>query len=104
MSFHFQRHAQRLNGIRIIFDNYQLAERIIDAADKVTLAEVARILAIHIAHYQNKYGKVSMGETLKLLHSVTLTDEELGVAADATEYLVAVLGAASGLVDDDPAH
>jgi hypothetical protein len=35
------------------------------------VAEVARILAIHVAHYQAKYGKVSMEETLKLLHSVT---------------------------------
>jgi hypothetical protein len=35
---------------------------------------------------------------------VTLTDEEIGTAADAMEYLVAVLGVASGLVDDDPIH
>lgn len=85
-------------------DYYQLAERMIEAAEKDTLAEVARLLAVHVAHYQAKYGKVSMEETLKLLHSVTLTDEEVGVAADAMEYLVAVLGVASGLVDDDPVH
>ena len=47
---------------------------------------------------------VSMDETLKFLHSVTLSDEELGVAADAMEYLVAVLGVAAGVVDDDPVH
>jgi len=85
-------------------DYYQLANRMIEAADKNTLAEVARILAIHIAHYQAKYGKVSMEETVKLLHSVTLTDKEVGTAADAMEYLVAVLGVAAGLVDDDPVH
>ena len=85
-------------------DYYQLANRMIDAAEKDTLAEVARILAIHVAHYQAKYGKVSMEETLKLLHSVTLTDEEVGTAADAMEYLVAVVGVASGLMDDDPIH
>lgn len=85
-------------------DHYQLADRLMEAAEKETLAEVARILAIHVAHYQGKYGKVSMEETLKLLHSVTLTDEEVGMAADAMEYLVAVLGLASGLVDDDPVH
>jgi hypothetical protein len=83
-------------------DYYQLANRIIDASEKPALAEVARILAIHVAHYQATYGKVSMDETLKLLHSVTLTDREIGTAADAMEYLVAVLGVASGLVDDDP--
>jgi hypothetical protein len=35
-------------------DYYQLADRLIDAADKPTLAEVARILSIHVAHYQAK--------------------------------------------------
>ncbi len=85
-------------------DYYQLADRMIDAAQKDTLAEVARILAVHVAHYQAKCGKVSMEDTLKLLHSVILTDEDLGTAADAMEYLVAVLGVASGLVDDDPVH
>jgi hypothetical protein len=85
-------------------DYYQLADRMIGAAEKNTLAEVARILAVHVAHYQGKYGKVSMEETLKLLHAVTLTDEEIGTAADAMEYLVAVLGVASGLMDDDPVH
>jgi hypothetical protein len=45
-----------------------------------------------------------MEETLKLLHSVTLTDQEVGTAADAMEYLVAVVGVASGLMDDDPIH
>jgi hypothetical protein len=81
-----------------------LRNRLIEAADKPTLAEVVRILSIHIAHYQAKYGKASMEETLKLLHSVTLTDGDVGTAADAMEYLVAVLGVASGLVDDDPVH
>jgi hypothetical protein len=85
-------------------DYYELADRLIEAADKQILAEVARILAIHVAHYQTKHGKLSMEETLKLLHSVTLTDDEIGTAADAMEYLVTVLGVASGLVDDDPLH
>ena len=81
-------------------DYYQLANRLIEVAEKDTLAEVARILAIHVAHYQSKHGKVPMEETLRMLHSVTLTDEELGVAADAMEYLSAVIGVATGLVED----
>jgi len=71
---------------------------------KLSRLQVARMLAIHLAHYQSKYGKVSMEETLRLLHSVSLTDEEVGTAADAMEYLTAVIGAASGLVDEDPVH
>jgi len=45
-----------------------------------------------------------MDETLRLLHSVTLTDAELGMAANTMEHLVAVLGGASDLVDYDPAN
>lgn len=32
------------------------------------------------------------------------SNEEVGMAADAMEYLVSVLGVASGFVDDDPVH
>ena len=45
-----------------------------------------------------------MDETLRFLRSVTLTDEKLGIAANAMEYLTAVIGAATGLVEDDPVH
>ena len=45
---------------------------------------------------------VPMEETLRMLHSVTMTDEELGVTADAMEYLTVVIGVASGLVEDYP--
>ena len=83
---------------------YQLANQLMEVAEKDALAPVARILAIHVAHYESKCGKVSMDETLKLLHSVTLTDEEVGMAANAMEYLTAVLAAASGLIEDDPVH
>lgn len=83
-------------------DYYQLTNRLIEVAEKDTLAEVARIQAIHVAHYQSKHGKVPMEESLRMLHSVTLTDDELGTAADAMEYLSAVIGVASGLVEDGP--
>lgn len=83
-------------------DYYQLANRLLESAEKETIAEVARILAIHVAHFQGKYGKLPMEETLKILHSVTLTDDELGVAAAGMEYLTAVIAVASGLVEDDP--
>jgi hypothetical protein len=79
-------------------DYYQLANRMIEVAEKDTLAEVARILAIHIAHYQAKNGKLSMENTVRLLHADTLTDEEVGTAAGGMEHLVSVLTVAAGLV------
>lgn len=45
---------------------------------------------------------MSMEEAVRLLHTDTLTDQELGTAADGMEYLVSVLAVAAGLVDDDP--
>lgn len=85
-------------------DYYRLANQLMDVSEKDVLMETARMLALHVSYYQSKFGKVSMEETLRLLHSVSLTDEEVGTAADAMEYLTAVIGAASGLVDDDPIH
>ena len=41
---------------------------------------------------------------LSRLMGVSLTDEEVGTAADAMKYLTAVIGAAAGLVDDDSIH
>jgi len=80
---------------------YGLANRIIEVAEKDTLADVARLLAVHIARYQSKYGKLSMEGTVELLHSDTVTDEQLGTMADGMEYLVSLLGVAAGLVGDD---
>ena len=85
-------------------DYYDLANRMIEAAEKETLAEVARVLAVHISHYEAKFGKLSMEETVRLLHADTLTDAELGTAANGMEYLVSVLAVAAGLIDDDPVH
>ncbi len=79
---------------------YQLADRLIEATEKDALAEVARILSVHVAHYQGKHGKVPLEETLRLLHADTLTDAEVAVAADAMEFLTAVIGVAWGLVAD----
>lgn len=70
---------------------YDLANRIIEVTEKDTLAEVAKILAIHIAHYRAKFGTMSMEETVRLLHADTLTDEDVGTAADGMEHLVSVL-------------
>ena len=83
---------------------YRLANQLMDVTEKDVLIEVARMLALHVSYYQSRYGKVSMEETLRLLHSASLTDKEVGTAADAMEYLTMVIGAASGLVDDDPVH
>ena len=45
-----------------------------------------------------------MEETLRLRHSQTVTDQELGMGPDAMEYLTAIINVASGVVGDDPVH
>ena len=83
---------------------YRLANQLMELAEKDTLAEVARSLALLVTYYERKCGKVSLYETVKLLQSVKRTDEEVGMAANAMEYLTSVLGFATGLGDDDPVH
>jgi len=83
---------------------YRLANQLMEVAKRDTLAEVARSLALLVTYYESKCGRVSMHETLRLLQSVESTDEEVGMAANAMEYLTAVLGDTTGLVNDDPVH
>ena len=75
-----------------------------EVAEKDTLAEVVRSLALLVTYYESKCGKVSMYETLRLLQSVERTDEEFGMAANAMKYLTNVLGVATRIVNDDPVH
>jgi hypothetical protein len=73
-------------------DCYQLADRLIDAAEKETLAEVARILAIHVTHYESNYGKVTQTQLDAV--EITLTTNKSSQGAD---YLAP---RATGLVCD----
>ena len=73
---------------------YRLIGKMIDEVEKETLAEVARILAINVAHYSSKYGELPLEETLALLHAETINDSQAKLLADGMEHLAAVIAIA----------
>jgi hypothetical protein len=70
----------------------KLADYLIEKASKEDVAEAARLLAMNIAHYQSKYGKMPLDETLALIGMTKPNEEQLQFMADGMEILIGVLG------------
>ena len=69
------------------------SDTLIDQATKEEVAEVARVLALHVAHYRQRYGDVSIEESLQMLHTEKISDEQAKTLADGFGVLVEVLKA-----------
>jgi hypothetical protein len=50
-----------------------VSDALIEQATKEEVAEVARVLALHVAHYRQRYGDVSIEESLEMLRTCTIT-------------------------------
>ena len=70
-----------------------VSDTLIEQATKEEVAEVARVLALHVAHYRQRYGDVSIEESLELLRTEKVSDEMAKVLADGFGVLVEVLKA-----------
>ena len=70
-----------------------VSDKLIEQATKEEVAEVARVLALHVAHYRQRYGDVSIEESLELLRTEKVTDEMAKTLADGFGVLVEVLKA-----------
>ncbi len=66
---------------------------LIEQASKGEIAEVARVLARHVAHYRQRYGDVSNEESLEMLRIEKISDEQAKILADGFGVLVEVLKA-----------
>ena len=55
------------------------------------VADVARVLALHVAHYRARYGDVSVKESLEMLHTEKISDEQAKTLADGFGVLIDVL-------------
>jgi hypothetical protein len=69
------------------------SDTLIEQATKEEVAEVARVLALHVAHYRQRYGDVSLEESLQMLRTETVSDEMAKTLADGFGVLVEVLKA-----------
>lgn len=70
----------------------KLADQLIEKVSKDDLAECARLLAMNVAHYQNKYGELPLEEVLALIGMTKPNKEQLQLMCDGMEILVGVLG------------
>ena len=60
-------------------------------ASKEKIAEVACVLALHVAHFRARCGDVSFGKSLEMLRTKRVSDEQVRVLADGFGVLVEVL-------------
>ena len=71
---------------------YKLADKLIEKVSKEDLAECARLMALNVAHYQSKYGKLPLDETLSMLSEPQPNDEQIEILSNGMEIFVGVLG------------
>lgn len=70
-----------------------MSDRLIEDASKEEIAEVARVLALHLAHYQTKYEAFPVQESLKLMLTETIEEDQANALADGFEVLIEVIRA-----------
>jgi nucleotide-binding universal stress UspA family protein len=84
-----------------------LADQLIERATKEQLADVARLLALNIGWYQQRYGDVPQETLLKMVRAETLDEDTLALLSSGMQNLVSALLEVTGLTDqltDEPHH
>ncbi len=79
----------------------QLSDDMLVRAERDDLEECARILAVQCAHYRSKFGELPMSDTVEVLASETMNDEQAKWIGDGLEMVVGVLGM---LEQEHPKH
>jgi hypothetical protein len=74
-----------------------LTNRMINEASKAAVVAAARMLAIQVGHYQRKYGVIPLEETMDLLETEGLSEDQAAWMADGLENLAVALAS----IDDD---
>ena len=69
----------------------KVSDRLIEDATKEDIAEVARVLALHLAHYRAAHGEIPLAKTFDLLTRETLDDQQPGELADGFGVLIKVM-------------
>lgn len=75
----------------------ELTDRMINDASKDAVVAAARMLAVQVGHYQRKFGAISLDETMDLLESDGLSEEQAAWMADGLENLAVALAS----IDDE---
>ena len=78
------------------FDEFQsycaLANQLIDAMSKEQIAECLRVVTVHLAEYQRRFGEIPKPYLLELAGATEVNDDQLRLVRDGMELLVGYLG------------
>ena len=77
---------------------YSLSGKLIDEMTKEQLAEVARMLALHVADYQARFGDIPRSDLLKLLGITEIREDQAKLLRDGMQTLTAYIAL---ILDDD---
>jgi hypothetical protein len=78
----------------------RLADALIERASKDQLADAARLLALNIGWYHQRYGDVPQETLLRMVRAETLTEETQVLLRHGMQNLVSALAEVTGLTDD----
>jgi hypothetical protein len=79
---------------------------LIDAMDKEQVSECLRVMAVHLAEYQRRFGEIPRQDLLELAGATEVSDQQARLLRDGMELLVGYLGSAREGWDDEegPIH
>lgn len=77
-----------------------LADQLVERATKDQLGDVARLLALNIGYYHEKYGDVPQEELLRLIRAETLDETTQKLLMHGMQNLVSALGEIMGVSED----
>jgi hypothetical protein len=77
-----------------------LADELIEKATKDQLADVARLLALNIGYYHEKYGDVPQETLIRMVRAETLSEESKRLLLHGMENLVSALAEVMGIEDE----
>jgi hypothetical protein len=87
------------------FESYAaIADQLIAELSKAQLAECARMLALHLADYRQRFGEIAHTDLLQLADVVKIGDEQAVLLRDGMEMLVGYLGNVRDAMDQGQAH
>ena len=78
-----------------------LADDLIGKATKVQVADVARLLALNIGYYHEKFGDVPQETLLGMVRAETLNDESKRLLLHGMQNLVPALAEVMGIEAED---
>jgi hypothetical protein len=87
----------RIDCRQIVLAYLAASDALIKQATKEEVAEVERALALHVAHYRQRFGDVSIEDFLEMPRTERVNDEQAKEFADGLGALVEVLNASGTL-------